>query len=246
MLFTFLCAVIKKSTKKLKNRNWKKYAFEFLSIFIAVISAFALSNWNDNRRDNQAESKILTEILNGLEKDKEDVEINRMGHEYGIRACNFWRGIINGKNSGLDSLSQYYLALTRDFTSIQNTSGYETLKSKGFELIDNDSLRAKIISLYEFDYQTLRKLEEEYYELQFQENYYREINNAIAPNFVFDSKGNIKSIKLPLKLREAERNVILSYIWKIQVNRRFVVKVYDEVKVKINELQEEISIELQR
>lgn len=61
----------------------------------------------------------------------------------------------------------------------------------GFELIDTDSLRSKIISLYEFDYQTLRKLEEEYYELQFQENYYTEPNNAIAPNFKYDEKGNI-------------------------------------------------------
>lgn len=169
-----------------------------------------------------------------------------MGHEYGIKSCEFWRSIINGESRNLDSLSQYYLALTRDFTSIQNTSGYETLKSKGFELIDNDLLRAKIISLYEYDYQTLRKLEEEYYELQFQENYYREINNAIAPNFVFDSKGKINSLRLPVWLSKSEKNIILSYLWKIQVNRRFVMKSYDEVKIKIKELQKEIELELKR
>jgi len=230
----------------LKKQNWKKYILEFLSIFVAVISAFALNNWSDNRRDNKAESKILTEILNGLRKDKNDVELNLVGHERGVNSCKFWRGIINGENRNLDTLEQYYLALTRDFTSIQNTSGYETLKSKGFELIDNDSLRAKIISLYEFDYQTLRKLEEEYYELQFQENYYTKINNVIAPNFIFDSKGNISSITLPIQLTESERNIILSYLWKIQVNRRFVMKFYDEVKIKLNELQEEIELELKR
>jgi hypothetical protein len=230
----------------MRKRDWKKFAFEFLSIFIAVVSAFALNNWNDNRRDNKAESKILTEILNGLDKDEKDVEINLMGHEQGISACNFWRNVINNKSQNLDTLGLYYLALTRDFTSIQNTSGYETLKSRGFELVDNDSLRAKIISLYEFDYQTLRKLEEEYYELQFQENYYSEINNAIAPNFKFDSKGNISDIALPLKLTESERNILLSYLWKIQVNRKFVMHFYDEVKLKINELQNEIITELKR
>lgn len=35
----------------MKKGNWKKYGIEFLSIFIAVIAAFALNNWNDNRRD---------------------------------------------------------------------------------------------------------------------------------------------------------------------------------------------------
>ena len=53
-------------------KNWKKYTFEFLSIFIAVSSAFALNNWNDNRRDRNAERKILEEIYNGLEKDLDD------------------------------------------------------------------------------------------------------------------------------------------------------------------------------
>jgi hypothetical protein len=228
------------------KRNWKKYALEFLSIFVAVISAFALNNWNDNRRENRAESKILTEILNGLEKDEKDVGINLMGHEQGIKSCKFWRDIINGKPRNLDTLGDYYLTLTRDFTSIQNTSGYETLKSRGFELLDNDSLRAKIISLYEFQYQTLRKLEEEYYELQFQENYFPEINKAIAPNFVFDDIGNIIDLKLPLKLSEEEKNILLSYLWKIQLNRRFVMRFYEEVKVIIDELQVEIKAELKR
>ena len=112
--------------------------------------------------------------------------------------------------------------------------------------MDNDSLRSKIISLYEFDYQTLRKLEEEYFELQFQENYYREINRVIAPNFTFDSKGNITGIKLPIQLTDPDKNILLSYLWKIQVNRTFIMRFYEEVKAKIDELREEIEAELRR
>ena len=231
--------------KKLNKINWRKYAVEFLSIFIAVISAFALNNWNDNRRDKIAESKILSEILHGLEKDKKDVEINLMGHKQGIDACKFWRNIFNNESQNLDTLVQYYFVLTRDFTSIQNTSGYETLKSRGLELLDNDSLRTKIISLYEFDYQTLRKVEEEYFELQFHENYYKEVNKTIAPNFIYDSRGNIMDLQLPLNLTESERKILLSYLWRIQINRRFIMKFYEDVKVKINELQAEIKSELE-
>ena len=49
-----------------------------------------------------------------------------------------------------------------DYISIQNISGYETLKSNGLELIRDDSLRFEIITLYEYDYSILKKFEEEY------------------------------------------------------------------------------------
>lgn len=227
--------------KKGKLENWKKYGFDFLSIFIAVVSAFALSNWNDNRRDDISESKILTEISNGLEKDLEDIKLNVIGHKSGILACDYFRKAIVGKNINQDSLKIHYFNLTRDFVSIQNVAGYETLKSKGLELVKNDSLRLKIISLYEYDYNTLRKLEEEYYEMQFQENYFKEINDKLAPSFQVDDDGIITGIDLPLKIQENNRKKLLVYLWKIQNNRNFILKYYSEITKKINEVKDNIE-----
>ena len=244
ILSEFQLSLQKNQILKLKKHNWRKYTFEFLSIFFAVISAFALNNWNDNNRDKKAESKILLEILNGLEKDIEDVKSNAQGHKTGITACLFWRKVFTGKTPNLDSLQHYYFVLTRDFVSIQNTSGYETLKSKGLELIKNDSLRTKIISLYEYDYKALTKLEEGYNELQFQENYFQEINNLIAPKFQYDLKGDISGLELPLDINKSERNILMSYLWKIQVNRKFILRSYTDVQGKITKLNTEIQKEL--
>lgn len=227
----------------MKKRNWKKYAFEFLSIFIAVISAFALNNWNENRRDNQAENRILDEILNGLEKDIEDVELNVSGHEFCLKSNNFWRNIIINKETNLDSINTHYSRFLRDFISIQNTSGYENLKSRGLELIENDSLRTAIISLYEYDYKTLKNLEEEYFEMQFHENYFKEINNHIAPNFQYNSKGDIIGIKLPINITSEEKNKILSYLLKIESNRKFILRFYDQIETNINNLKNRIEKE---
>lgn len=217
---------------------------EFLSIFIAVISAFALNNWNDNRKEAEAESKILTEILNGLEKDKNDLADNLQGHEIALLACGFWRDVINDVPRNTDTLTQFYFSFTRDYVSIQNTSGYETLKSRGFEIIENDDLRAKILSLYEFQYQVLRKLEEEYAELQFHNSYFLEFNEVIAPHFVFDATGNIQGMNLPLNLSESKKKTLLSYLWKIKTNREFIMHIYDRVKGKITALEKEIKAEL--
>lgn len=113
-------------------------------------------------------------------------------------------------------------------------------------MIKNDSLRTKIISLYEYDYKTLMKLEEGYNELQFQENYFYEINRLIAPKFEYNVKGDISGIELPLELDKSERNILMSYLWKIQINREFILQYYGEVEKKITHLSTEIEKELKR
>ncbi len=236
----------KRIMKKTKLKNWRKNGFEFLSIFIAIVSAFVLNNWNENRRDAHSENKILIEISNGLNKDLDDIKLNVYGHKVGISACNYFRKAFAGKNIKADSLMFYYRNLTRDFVSIQNIAGYETLKSKGLELISNDSLRLKVISLYEYDYNTLRKLEEEYFEMQFQENYFKEINQELAPNFNIDRNGNITGIDLPLKIQENKRNKLLIYLWKIQLNRIFILKYYSQIEKTINEVIDSINNEIER
>lgn len=227
-----------------KTKNWKKYAIEFLSIFIAVISAFALNNWNDNRHNRNAENKILLEIYNGLEKDLNDIWMNQEGHKRGLRAAAFFRDMLAEKPVSMDSVMSHYFNLTRDFVSVQNVSGYETLKSRGLELIENDSLRSDIISLYEYDYNTLRKLEEDYYELQFQENYFREINASIAHNFTFSEDKLITGINTPLEIGPDKEKILLIYLWKIQNNRHFVLQYYAEVAGKIERLREGIKAEI--
>jgi len=227
----------------LKKRNWTKYAFEFLSIFIAVISAFALNNWNDNRKNNEAENRILEEISNGLEKDIKDVELNVLGHEFGLKSSRFWRKVILDEEVKFDSIHAYYFNFLRDFISIQNTSGYENLKSRGLELIKNDSLRTDIISLYEYDYKTLKTLEEEYHEMQFHENYYKEINDFISPNFNYDEKGNITGIEQPINLSKEDKKRLLSYLWKIDANRNFALGFYEQIENNIKELKKKIDEE---
>lgn len=229
----------------MKKRNWKNYAFEFFSIFIAVISAFALNNWNDNRRDNRAEEKILVEIRNGLKKDIEDLKINIEGHKQGVKACQFWRDVFLNKAVSQDSLQFKYIQLTRDFTSLQNISGYETLKSRGLELVDNDSLRTELISLYEYDYYTLRKLEEDYEEMQFQKNYFKEINDLISPYFIYDERGNLINIETPLPLSKSDQNKLLSYLMKIELNRNFIQFFYTNVEQKVKDMEVRINEELE-
>ena len=221
--------------------NWKNYVFEFLSIFVGVSLAFAMSNWGENRREAIAETKILTEIKNGLQLDLFDVEQNIMGHKKGVKTCHYFRQLIESPNANQDSAATQYFYLLRDFISIQNKSGYESLKSKGLGLVKNDSLRLEIISLYDFYYEIIEKLEENYDEMQFNKNYYLEINNLLVEYMDFDKKGDLIRINHPKNLTTKEKKKLLSYLWRIESNREYVLNYYELMKGKLNHLIQSIN-----
>lgn len=203
-----------------KHAKFKKYFFEFVSIFFAVTSAFLLNKWNENRKDAISENKILTEIYNGLKRDSIDLAYDETTKVIHMRSINFFRKLVDNSIVDNDSLSLYYFYLTRDVITVQNTSGYETLKSKGLEIIKNDSLRKSIIQLYEVTYNLHRKFSEEYDENKYMKNYFEKINTVLAPHFIYDSIGNITGIRQPLNLKNEEKNIVKSYLWKLQVNRK--------------------------
>ncbi|MFD1550633.1 hypothetical protein DNU06_14880 [Putridiphycobacter roseus] len=228
----------------LKKERRRRYVLEFLSIFIAVISAFALNNWNDYRKNVHAESKILREINNGLSKDLQDLKLNVKGHQVGLRACKVWNQIlVKGTYTG-DSIQEHYLNLTRDFINVQNVAGYSTLKSKGLEVVRNDKLRQEIISLYEYDYNTLRKLEEEYEEMQFQKSYFNTINSMLAPQLKFNNAGRIISIQQPFSISVGDHQIMRSILLKIYSNRLFILQYYQQLEYRLKHLQNSIQFEL--
>ena len=228
-----------------KTGNYFKYAIgEIVLVVIGILIALQINNWNENRKSAEIENKILIEISNGLEKDLIDVNINKKGHVLGLNAIEYWNKIINNENVNIDSIQIQYHRLLRNFISVQNTSGYESLKSRGLELVKNDSLRLEIISLYEENYSIIKKIEEEYHENKFYKNYYKEINSLISSNFIYDNNGDLESFELPLAMSEEDKKEFLSYLMKIKSGREFTISIYDNLELKIKETLKLINLEI--
>lgn len=234
------------ASKKKKNQlKWRQHAFDFLTVFTGITVAFLLNAWSENRKDSHTESKILTEIRNGLQLDTADIQVNIRGHNLGIEACDYFRKLLDNQPVE-DSLANVsFFLLLRDFISIQNKSGYESLKSKGLELVSDDSLRLTIIAMYDFHFQVLEKLEENYTENQFYENYFHKINELLSPNMRYDQSGKLMAFTGPLKLTPAEKNRFLTYLDKIQFNREFIIEYYHTVNRAAVDLIQRINVELE-
>jgi len=227
----------------MKKIKWKKYIFEFLSIFIAVVSAFALANWNDNRNSRDSERKILTEIKNGISIDKQDFEVNINGHNLSLRANDVIRDLLNGKEISQDSIGLFYTSLFRDYTAVINRSGYESLKETGLKTITNDSLRFEIISLYDYHYGIIEILDN-VNEMQSFENYFSSINRLLHPYMEFDNNGNLIRILDPKDLSETDRKEILSYLWRLENNRKYKLGKYKSIMPVMNEVKSDIQNEI--
>ncbi|MBG6133694.1 hypothetical protein IWQ47_005166 [Aquimarina sp. EL_43] len=230
----------------MKKRKWKKYAFEFLSIFIAVIAAFALNNWNDNRNNRHSEQKILTEIKNSIKIDIKDFNNNIYGNKMSLKADSIFRELINGKKVSQDSIGIYYTILFRDYIPIINKSAYESLKANNLKIISTDSLRLQIISLYDYYYSIIEKLEYDVPEMKSYKNYFPRINTIIYPFMEFNKNGELISINNLNELDTNQKKEILSYLWRIRNNRKFKLGRYDLIIQVIEKVEKNITEELKQ
>ena len=62
--------MLKKLTQHI-SENWYKYGIETLVVVVGVLSAFALSNWNENHKAAKQELQILRELKTEIEANQE-------------------------------------------------------------------------------------------------------------------------------------------------------------------------------
>ena len=224
------------------NNRWEIYIIEFLSVFLAVILAFLLNSWRSDQKDEVTRDKILLEISQGLEKDLQDMQENMNAHKEAINSCSFWRDVIFDRPYQQDKVQMHMRNIFSDYFVLENKSGYETLKSKGLQVIDDDELRNSIINVYEYDFVSLKVLEEEYKENQYLENYFKPFLDIMAPFLQYSEEdGSLERIKATLNLSDEEKNKLLTYIFKIESNRKFSLSIYRSKIKNIRSLNKEIK-----
>ncbi len=165
-----------------------------------------------------------------MEYDINDFRLNIAGHQRGPGAVNYFRRYLTNQEVEGDSVGYKLRRLLASYISIQNNSGYEVLKSKGLELIEDDSLRLQIISLLDMQYEILIKLEEEDSESQFHENYYISFIDILAEYIVFDDEGKIKDITAPINISKKDRNTLMSHLRYIELIKGNLISNYKGVE----------------
>ncbi len=139
-------------TLKLK---WAEYLLETLVITFGVLGAFALNNWNEQRKDRVTEKEILQNVVDNLEVNLQKLESYIALNERCDMSSDVILSALENKITYSDSLDQHFgWGLTvQDPDTGLSFVGYEAMKNAGLEIVLNKSLKKEIINLFEGTYQ---------------------------------------------------------------------------------------------
>lgn len=140
--------VMKNKIKYLRSEVYK-FGFYTLVVIVGVLIAFALNDWNENRRLRDLENKLLVDIRDNLIASRisleNDISYNEQTVKYYQKILDHIKEDLPYSNS-LDTAFAYISYFSEPkFTY----TAYETIKSKGLDMIQNDSLKISITEIYE-------------------------------------------------------------------------------------------------
>ena len=139
----------------LRENRFSKYLFyavgEIILIVIGIMIALQLNNWNEERKVNQREKKLLKELVANLRTNEQVLLDNISVETERIEAIDKLLGLTH-LFEPTDSLDAYFSqVMYREQFSISRSS-FDNLKSIGLDIIKNDSLKLRITHLFEVTY----------------------------------------------------------------------------------------------
>ena len=122
---------------------------EIVLVVIGILIALQINNWNEARKRRVIEIEVYKEIFHELSETLLSIKDDLEDHLRNQKSNEIVNQVLLQKMEYRDSL-EYHLALVADEEMLTLTaSGYESLKSMGFDLLTNDSIRHSIIYLYQ-------------------------------------------------------------------------------------------------
>ena len=126
---------------------------------IGILLALWINHCDEDRKKLEIERKTLKEIRAGLEQDRVDLLETIDGYSLRVVTTQNIFDYLNRDSIPADSLSMAISSLMSYSYLLANTAAYETLKSRGLEIITNDSLRLGIATLYDVYYESIQLTE---------------------------------------------------------------------------------------
>lgn len=234
-----------KKTITFFKENWFRYGFETIVVTVGILGAFTLESWYDNRSMKEVEHKLLNEMVTGLNNDIVIINSNIAFHESGARACQIILESFTQDHPYNDSLSHYFAMIHNYSVFAPNKGAYESIKSLGIEIIQNDKIRLESIKLYEQEYVTIqeniRNFTEQVLDLKMN------VNPALFEEFNLFDFDNVNLIRgiyggymVPINFEDLKTNQVYQYHLK-SLNRGHAfligfnkyIKVYTEFLIEL-------------
>jgi hypothetical protein len=145
------------------SQTIKKYALyatgELILIVFGIYLALQLDDWKKVNERHSDELEILAEIADGFQRDIGDLNFNIGLHETAARSGEIILSHLENRLPYHDSLSRHFAQMLW-YSRITIVKGpFDNFKTKGLDIITNDSLRGKITAMYDIEYAAIQMFE---------------------------------------------------------------------------------------
>tara|TARA_R110001606_G_scaffold388956_1_gene554639 strand:- start:755 stop:1468 length:714 start_codon:yes stop_codon:yes gene_type:complete len=136
-----------------KTGKYFKYAIgEIVLVMVGILLALQVNNWNEKRKQDRYEREMLIDIYSSLKSD-----YNRCQNVLSTLNKQFIANdsiikFMENKTGDITTINDYFNTTSISYQIDFQISAYESLKSKGLDIISNDSLRKSLINLYDYAY----------------------------------------------------------------------------------------------
>ena len=224
----------------------KKFLYDVFKTFIGVFLAFWVSEWRSSKQSDFTEHTVLREIRKELDLDILDLRDNLGGHRKGLEASRYFWQALHNQPVGEDTLVLVYNNLLRNFVSIQHSAAYESVKSRGLEIISDDSLRTQIVNLFDFHLEVIEKLEEQYAPHDFFQFYYHHFNEKLFPHIAISDRGKWTFAKPLSQMPDTDKTECKAWLMRLMSDRQFMIKTYSNVETEMLRLRDAIDAHLKK
>lgn len=121
-------------------------------VVIGILIALQVNNWNERRNNILKSHEILREIKRNIEENNKLIHEKWQVEKDVIHSINIIIDNLQDSKNYHDSLNYHFHNSVFWPSSSIKSSGYETLKANGIDLISSTNLKEAIVNLYEVSY----------------------------------------------------------------------------------------------
>ncbi|TVZ60188.1 hypothetical protein NA63_2738 [Flavobacteriaceae bacterium MAR_2010_105] len=192
-----------------KTGKYLTYAIgEIVLVVIGILIALQINNWNELRLIKDQEKVLLKEIISDLNLNENNAQFT-INKDYGIGRDSILKTfvhVINHLENKLpytDDLPKYFHVLHQVSSLEIKTSGFESLKASGMDIIQKDGLRSAIGEYYTVTVNSTQKANNE-----LRDDFYNYILKF--PRTIFITKrdeANKTDIQIPINYKQLLENI---------------------------------------
>ncbi len=142
----------------MEKSNWKYVLIELFIIVIGILIAFRVDNWKEGRNTKLRELQTLRELKLELSSDLNTISSMQNRCDDVISSLGILQLHLYKKKTYHDSLQDYAYKIVYGIQFQYRNSAFNNLKTIGIDLISNDSIKFRLVELYDYTYPRLSRM----------------------------------------------------------------------------------------